>query len=86
MTDILMPRLSDSSDEATIVRWLKQDGEFVTEGDDLIEIETDKVLITYPAEASGYLEILVSADEMASVGHPIARLLAADYAKSGEPR
>ena len=37
-----MPRLSDSMEEATVVRWLKQPGDSVSKGDALVEVETDK--------------------------------------------
>ena len=42
MADVVMPRLSDSMEEGTILRWLKADGEQVRRGDELVEIETDK--------------------------------------------
>jgi len=40
MTDVTMPRLSDSMEEGTILTWLIDDGQPVAEGDDLVEIET----------------------------------------------
>ena len=53
MTDILMPNLSDSMEEGTILSWLKATGDEVTTGDELLEIETDKATITYTAENAG---------------------------------
>jgi pyruvate dehydrogenase E2 component (dihydrolipoamide acetyltransferase) len=47
MPEITMPRLSDSMEEGTILKWLKSDGDEVSEGDELAEIETDKATMTY---------------------------------------
>ena len=53
-----MPRLSDSMEEGTIVRWLKQDGDLVSKGEPLAEVETDKATVTFDADADGTLRIL----------------------------
>jgi pyruvate dehydrogenase E2 component (dihydrolipoamide acetyltransferase) len=73
--EVRMPRLSDSMEEGTIVRWLKAAGEAVAAGDALVEIETDKATIEYEAEAGGTLEILASEGEAVALGEAIARLL-----------
>lgn len=72
MTDIVMPRLTDSMEEGTIIAWLKQDGDEVAIGEDLVEIETDKASMTYEADAAGTLRILVQADETLPIGETIA--------------
>ena len=46
-----MPRLSDSMEEGTIVRWLKQDGDRIVQGEPLAEVETDKATVTFDADA-----------------------------------
>jgi len=74
VTDITMPKLSDSMEEGTILSWLKADGELVEAGDDLVEIETDKATMTYPAEASGALTIVAPEGTSLPVGATIARL------------
>src|SRR6185437_2057482 len=74
MTDITMPRLSDSMEEGTILRWLKRDGETVEAGEDLVEIETDKATVTHPAETGGTLQIVVEEGSSAPVGELIARV------------
>lgn len=72
---LLMPRLSDSMSEATIVAWLKQPGETFLRGEPLIEVETDKATVVYEAEADGLLaEILVPEGGTATLGESIARL------------
>jgi len=72
MTDITMPRLSDSMEDGTILRWLKRDGETVEAGEDLVEIETDKATVTHPAEAGGTLQIVVEEGSSVPVGAVIA--------------
>jgi pyruvate dehydrogenase E2 component (dihydrolipoamide acetyltransferase) len=74
MTEITMPRLSDSMEEGTIVRWLVEDGQPVARGQELVEIETDKATITHVAEADGVLEILAAEGTTLAVGEPIARI------------
>jgi pyruvate dehydrogenase E2 component (dihydrolipoamide acetyltransferase) len=74
MTEITMPRLSDSMEEGTILRWLKRDGETVEAGEDLVEIETDKATVTHPAEAAGTVQIVVDEGSSVPVGEVIARV------------
>jgi pyruvate dehydrogenase E2 component (dihydrolipoamide acetyltransferase) len=74
MSQITMPKLSDSMEEGTILSWLKQDGEHVQAGEDLVEIETDKATVTHPAEASGVLKIIAAEGTSLSVGAAIAEL------------
>jgi pyruvate dehydrogenase E2 component (dihydrolipoyllysine-residue acetyltransferase) len=73
-TEILMPKLSDSMEEGTILSWLAEPGAEVSSGQDLLEVETDKANMTVQAEASGVLEILAKEGETLAVGAPIARL------------
>jgi pyruvate dehydrogenase E2 component (dihydrolipoamide acetyltransferase) len=73
--EIVMPRLSDAMEQGTIVRWLKQVGDQVEVGDELVEVETDKATVIYEAEVSGLLSaILVREGEAQQLGGPIARL------------
>jgi pyruvate dehydrogenase E2 component (dihydrolipoamide acetyltransferase) len=74
MSEISMPRLSESMEEGTILKWLKASGEPVREGEDLVEIETDKAAMTYAAEAAGTLEIVAPEGATLAVGTLIARL------------
>ena len=69
-----MPRLSDSMEEGTIVRWLKQDGDRVVQGEPLAEVETDKATVTFDADADGTLRILVAEGETVALGAVIARI------------
>jgi pyruvate dehydrogenase E2 component (dihydrolipoamide acetyltransferase) len=75
MPEIVMPRLSDSMEEGTILAWLKQVGEEVSLGEELVEIETDKANMAYEADVAGTLtEILAPEGETLPIGSPIARI------------
>jgi pyruvate dehydrogenase E2 component (dihydrolipoamide acetyltransferase) len=74
MSEIVMPRLSDTMEEGTILRWLKHDGEHVARGEELVEIETDKAAMTYESDSEGTLQTLVREGDTLAVGAPIARV------------
>lgn len=82
-----MPKLSDSMDEGTILTWLKADGEMVKDGEDLVEIETDKATVTYSTEASGVLTIVAVEGTSLPVGATIAHLAVSGFvpATAGPP-
>jgi pyruvate dehydrogenase E2 component (dihydrolipoamide acetyltransferase) len=81
-----MPRLSDSMEEGTIVKWLKEPGDQVRVGDPLADIETDKATVTYEADAGGFLQPLAAEGDTLQIGATIARLLeSADAAKANGP-
>jgi pyruvate dehydrogenase E2 component (dihydrolipoamide acetyltransferase) len=72
---VVMPRLSDSMEEGTILSWRKQVGDAVRVGDDLVEIETDKANMSYESEFEGtLLAVLAAEGDICSVGAPIARI------------
>ena len=74
MADIVMPRLSDTMEEGTILRWLKADGETVSRGEELVEIETDKAAMTYESDQDGILSRIASEGDTLPVGEVIARV------------
>ena len=74
MADVAMPRLSDSMEEGTILKWLKSDGDEISRGDELVEIETDKANMTYEADESGALEIVAKEGDTLAVGETIATI------------
>jgi pyruvate dehydrogenase E2 component (dihydrolipoamide acetyltransferase) len=85
MSEVVMPRLSDSMEEGTILSWLKQVGDEVAVGDELVEIETDKANMAYEADVAGTLqEILAQEGETLPIGTPIARI--GENGSSGEGR
>ncbi|HEY2630817.1 MAG TPA: dihydrolipoamide acetyltransferase family protein [Solirubrobacteraceae bacterium] len=82
MTDIVMPRLSDTMEEGTILRWLKHDGEHVGRGEELVEVETDKANMTYESDLEGTLTTVAKEGQTLAVGELIARIGAVE---SGGP-
>ncbi len=72
MSDLVMPRLSDTMEEGTILRWLKSDGETVARGEELVEIETDKATMTYESDLEGVLRIVAGEGSTLPVGELIA--------------
>jgi pyruvate dehydrogenase E2 component (dihydrolipoamide acetyltransferase) len=74
MADVAMPRLSDSMEEGTILKWLKSDGDEVKRGDELVEIETDKANMTYEADQEGVLKIVAQEGDTLPVGGTIAKI------------
>src|SRR3954464_5668206 len=74
-TDVTMPRLSDSMEEGTILKWIVEEGGEVKRGEPLCEIETDKANMTYEADTDGTLiEIVVQEGETVALGEVIARV------------
>jgi pyruvate dehydrogenase E2 component (dihydrolipoamide acetyltransferase) len=74
-TDIVMPRLSDSMEEGTVLRWLKSPGDEVSVGEELVEIETDKANMVYEAPGAGTLvEIVAQEGDTLPIGEVIARV------------
>ncbi len=71
--DVLMPQLGETVAEGKITKWFKSAGEAVKPGDNLFEIETDKVSMEVPSTTAGVLsEIRVPAGEVAPVGAVVA--------------
>jgi pyruvate dehydrogenase E2 component (dihydrolipoamide acetyltransferase) len=70
-----MPRLSDSMEEGTILKWLVAEGDAVAEGQPLVEVETDKAVVPVEADTFGeLLRIMVGEGASVPVGAPIAML------------
>jgi pyruvate dehydrogenase E2 component (dihydrolipoamide acetyltransferase) len=84
--EIVMPKLSDAMEEATVLSWLKRPGDAVRRGEPLVEVETDKATVVYEAEQSGVLgEIEVDDGGTAALGAVIARLVVPDSAVTRAP-
>ena len=80
-TTVVMPQMGFDMQEGTIVRWLKQEGEEVSRGEPIAEIETDKAIVEMEAFASGVLlKTVVGEGQTVPVGQTIAVIGAA-----GEP-
>lgn len=76
-TDVIMPALGVAQEKGTLLNWLKAEGQAVTKGEPLMEIETDKATVEIEAPASGILtNVTASAGDEIPVGNKIAVILA----------
>ncbi len=70
-----MPRLSDSMEEGTILKWLVSEGDEVKRGQPIAEIETDKANMTYEADTDGTVsELVANEGDTLAIGEVIARI------------
>src|SRR4051794_33540158 len=70
-----MPRLSDSMEEGTILKWLVAEGDEVDKGQEIAEIETDKANMTYESDTAGtVVELVASEGDTLALGEVIARI------------
>ena len=84
-TSIVMPQLGYDMREGTIVRWLKEEGEDVTRGEIIAEIETDKAVVEFSPTTGGVLRrIVAGAGDIVPVGQLIAVIGDADEALPDE--
>ncbi len=72
--DITVPEVGESVQEGVLATWLKNPGDFVQEGDDLFELETDKATLNVPSPASGVLTQGVEADTEVEVGQIVGQI------------
>jgi pyruvate dehydrogenase E2 component (dihydrolipoamide acetyltransferase) len=79
-TDVIMPALGMAQETGKILRWLKTDGEVVSKGEPLMEIETDKVTVEVEAPADGTLALRAAEGDEVGVGKAVAVIVGA-----GEP-
>ena len=71
-TEVKLPRLGQGMESGTIVRWLKTEGDAVTKGEPLFELDTDKVTQEVEADSEGVLLKIVIADGEVDVGTTVA--------------
>ncbi len=84
--DVLMPQLGETVAEGKITKWFKSAGDAVKPGDNLFEIETDKVSMEVPSIAAGTLsEIRVQAGDVAPVGAVVAIIAGEGGAAASAP-
>ncbi len=86
-SDITMPRLSDSMEEGTILKWLVSEGDEVERGQEIAEIETDKANMMFESDTAGtVIEIVVQEGATVPLGEVIARVGRAGEEKPEEQR
>lgn len=73
-TDIKIPSVGESITEGTIARWLKKDGDPVSTGDPVLELETEKATTEVPAPAAGALSITVPEGQTVVIGSVVGRI------------
>ena len=84
--DVLMPQLGETVAEGKITKWFKSAGEVVKPGDNLFEIETDKVSMEVPSTVTGTLsEIRVAEGEVAPVGAVVGVIADGSGASASAP-
>ena len=83
---VAMPRLSDTMEEGTVLKWLVEEGGEVKRGEPLVEIETDKANMTYEADTDGVLvKVIAREGDTLAVGEPIAEIgEAGEQASAGD--
>lgn len=75
MTDVTLPPLAEGIDKAGVSYWHHKVGDKVNEGEDLVELVTDKASFNLPAPVSGTLkEMLIKEGEEVKVGQVLARI------------
>ncbi len=85
MPEVIMPKMGDAMEEGTLLSWKKQDGERVTVGEIIAEIETDKSNVEVPAEDAGVLHTQARPGDVVPVGHVIATIGDAPAAPAPRP-
>ncbi|MBK8961877.1 MAG: 2-oxoglutarate dehydrogenase complex dihydrolipoyllysine-residue succinyltransferase [Candidatus Competibacteraceae bacterium] len=84
--EVKVPSLPESVSDGTLVNWKKQPGEAVKRGENLVDLETDKVVLDIPAPADGVLgEILRQEGEIVTTGEVIATLLEGAAGQTAAP-
>jgi multifunctional 2-oxoglutarate metabolism enzyme len=81
---IAMPEMGESVTEGIVLEWHVAEGDFVNEGDTVVEVSTDKVDAEVPAPQAGVItKLLVSVDDEVPVGAPLAEMEPGDAADTG---
>ncbi|HRH73423.1 MAG TPA: E3 binding domain-containing protein, partial [Zoogloea sp.] len=86
LIEVKVPQLSESVSEATLVSWHKKEGDAVSRDENLIDIETDKVVLETPAPADGVLvKIVKNGGDSVTSGEIIATIDTEAKAAAGAP-
>lgn len=86
LIEVKVPQLSESVSEATLVSWHKKEGDAVARDENLIDIETDKVVLETPAPAAGVLvKIVKNGGDSVTSGEVIATIDTEATAAAGAP-
>ncbi|MFA6970454.1 MAG: 2-oxoglutarate dehydrogenase complex dihydrolipoyllysine-residue succinyltransferase [Gallionella sp.] len=83
--EVKVPQLSESVSEATLLTWYKQVGDSVVEGENLIDVETDKVVMELPASKSGVLSKILKGDGEKVASSELIALIDTDAVVTAAP-
>ncbi|MBV7435144.1 dihydrolipoyllysine-residue succinyltransferase [Cardiobacteriaceae bacterium TAE3-ERU3] len=83
-TEVKVPELPESVADATLVNWHKQVGDFVEEGENLVDLETDKVVLEMPAPTSGTLKEIIQEDGATVTSGDVVAILEAGEKPAAE--
>ena len=84
MVKVVLPELGEGVNKATVTYWYFQEGEHIKEGDDLVEISTDKAIFNLPSPATGILtQIFYHEGDTIGVGETLA-VIEQDFVKISE--
>lgn len=85
MTKVMLPEVTEGMREATISYWHFEEGDKVEEGEDLVEIATDKSTFNIPAPCSGVLtEVFFEEGDIVEVGEVLATIEEKEYSEEEE--
>ncbi len=82
--DIVIPQVGEAVDEVTLIEWLKDVGDTISEGDVLFEVDTDKAIVEIPAFADGILSEIICGDD--SLVMPLEVVGKLETAKESHPQ
>jgi len=82
--EVLVPNLPESVSDATLINWHKQPGDTVIKNENLVDLETDKVVLEVPAPESGILEKILKQDGSIVVGGDVLAILKPQAVEEGQ--
>lgn len=85
-TEVKIPQIGESVTEVTLASWMVSDGDFVEEGDNLCEIESDKANMELPAPVSGVITIKAEEGSELKIGELVATIKEGEGAKKEAPK
>lgn len=74
MKDVKIPTVGESITEATVARWIKKTGDYVKQGEALLEVETDKANVEVVADFSGVLKTSANEGDVVQIGATVAQI------------
>ena len=74
MTEITIPPMGESITSGYLAAWMKKEGDLVSLGEDLLEVETDKATLAVPSPGMGILKILTAEGEEIAIGQTVGRI------------